>query len=77
MIRKDRLRATGNYKLYATHKILIVDDERPAREYITELVMSYVPNSKVVQADSALNALSRLQVEDFDLIFVDIGSGSA
>jgi len=58
------------------HRILIVDDERPARDYITELVTSYIPNSKVTHADSAWNALNLLQTENFDLLFVDIDFGA-
>jgi len=54
------------------HKILIVDDERPARNLIAELVASYIPDSKTVQAESAYKALSYLRNENFDLMFVDI-----
>jgi len=57
------------------HKILIVDDERPARDYIAELVTSYIPKSKVTHADSARNAYNRLRAENFDLLFVDIDFG--
>jgi len=58
------------------HRILIVDDERPARDYIAELVTSYIPNSIVTHADSAQNAFNRLRAEDFDLMFVDIDFGA-
>jgi len=57
------------------HKILIVDDERPARDYIAELVTFYIPDSKVIHANSARNALNWLQAENFDMLFVDIDFG--
>jgi len=56
------------------HKILIVDDERPARDYISEiseLVSSCLPDSKVTLAEDAEKALRCLQTENFDLLFVD------
>ena len=40
------------------HKILVVDDERPARNFIAELAAFYIPDSKVIQADSAYKALN-------------------
>ena len=54
------------------HKILIVDDERPARNLIAELVARNIPDAKIMQADSAENALRCLQKENYDLLFVDI-----
>jgi len=58
------------------HKILIVDDERPSRDYIAELVSFYIPDSKVAQEDNPRDALVRLQNEDFDLLFLDIDLGT-
>jgi len=58
------------------HKILIVDDEKPARDYIAELVASYISGSNVTFAESAIDALNFLKVEDFDLLFVDIDFGA-
>jgi DNA-binding LytR/AlgR family response regulator len=54
------------------HKVLIVDDERPARNYIAKLIAIYLPNSKVIQDESAQKALNCLQTETVDLMFVDI-----
>ena len=62
--------------MIAPHKILIVDDERPAREFIAELVAFYIPNSTITQADSLRNALDSLQAEDFDVMFLDIDFGA-
>jgi len=58
------------------HKILIVDDEKPARDYIAELVAFYIPDSRITYADNARNALNLLRAEDFDLLFVDIDFGA-
>ena len=58
------------------HNILIVDDEKYARDYISELVSFYIPNSKITLANSASSALNRLRVNNFDLMFVDIDFGA-
>ena len=54
------------------HRILIVDDERPARNLIAELVASYLPDARITQAESAQNALRCLQADHYDMLFVDI-----
>jgi YesN/AraC family two-component response regulator len=54
------------------HKILIVDDERPARNFIAELVVSYIPNAKVTQTGNPQKALAYLQNEEYDMLFLDI-----
>ncbi|MCL2073761.1 MAG: response regulator [Marinilabiliaceae bacterium] len=54
------------------HRILIVDDEKPAREFIAHLVSSFLENSKIVQIDNPIDALNKLQKDYFDLLFLDI-----
>ena len=54
------------------HKILIIDDERAARDLVAELITFYIPDSKVTKTDSAFKALEIIQTEDYDLLFVDI-----
>ena len=54
------------------HKILIVDDEKPAREFIAELVASYLPDAEIVKIDHPQTALECLQKENFDMLFLDI-----
>jgi len=54
------------------HKILIVDDEKPAREFISNLVTSYFPDAAVTEAEHPKKALNYFQVEDFDMLFLDI-----
>ncbi|MCL2167585.1 MAG: response regulator [Lentimicrobiaceae bacterium] len=54
------------------HKILIVDDEKPARDFISELVTSFIPNAKVTQIDHPKKAFDCVLKEDFDMLFLDI-----
>ena len=54
------------------HKILIVDDERPARDFIADLVASRIADAEVTRVDSAEKALTCMQAETYDLLFVDI-----
>jgi len=54
------------------HKILIVDDERPARNLLAELITRYIPDAKIIQMESAQDALQYLQTKNVDLMFVDI-----
>ena len=54
------------------YRILIVDDEKPAREFIAELVASYLPDSEIIKTDHPQTALNLLLKEDFDLLFLDI-----
>jgi CheY-like chemotaxis protein len=46
------------------HKILIVDDEKPARDFIAELVTSCLPDSEITKADHPQKAIACLQRED-------------
>ena len=54
------------------HKVLIVDDERPARKFLAELVAACLPDSKIIQAENAQKALQHLQTDRIDLMFADI-----
>ena len=54
------------------YKILIVDDEKPARELIAGLVASCLPEAAIIKAGHPQQAFERLQTEDFDLLFLDI-----
>ena len=54
------------------HKVLIVDDERLARDLIAELIIFFMPDSKLTQVDTAQKALLCLQAENYDLMFLDI-----
>ena len=54
------------------HKVLVVDDERPAREYITELIVRFLPDSKITQAENAQEAMRYLRANQYDLMFLDV-----
>ena len=54
------------------HKILIVDDEKSTREFIAELVASYLPDSEIIKIGRPQTALDCLLKEDFDILFLDI-----
>jgi len=54
------------------YKILIVDDEKPAREFIAELVASYLPDSEIIKIDHPQKVLDSLQTEEFDILFLDV-----
>jgi len=54
------------------HKILIVDDEKPARDFIAELVVSYIPDAVVTRLDNPHKALICMQKEKYDMLFLDI-----
>ena len=54
------------------HKILIVDDERPARDLLFELVSFYIPDSKITSVDNAAKALECFHTDNYDLLFADI-----
>ncbi|MDL2241092.1 response regulator [Bacteroidales bacterium OttesenSCG-928-K22] len=54
------------------HKILIVDDEQPARKFIANLVTFYLPDSKITEADHPKKALAYFQNNNFDILFLDV-----
>ena len=57
---------------FLMHKILIVDDEKPARDFIADLVTSVLPDSEITKADHPQKALTCLQREDFNMLFLDV-----
>ena len=55
------------------HKILIVDDEKIAREFVAKLLSNHLPDEmEVVKIGDPHTAMDRLLIEDFDLLFLDI-----
>jgi two-component system LytT family response regulator len=52
--------------------ILIVDDERPAREKLRRLLAEHCPNAQLHEARDGLDALQQLENAKFDLMFLDI-----
>jgi DNA-binding response OmpR family regulator len=64
---KNRLRANDP----AMAKVLIVDDEDGARKIVTASMQ--LVNLKPISADTPSAALSALKIQEFDLIFLDVG----
>ena len=54
------------------HKVLIVDDEEFARDFIAELVALFLPDSFILKIDNPQTALNYLLAEDYDILFLDI-----
>ena len=53
-------------------KILVVDDELPARQRIRGLLNKFRPNDEIVEVDSGLEAINVILNQKLDLIFLDI-----
>lgn len=53
-------------------KILIVDDEAPARERLRELVQELYPEHKLIEAADGLEAFEKIKVHDPEIILLDI-----
>ena len=54
------------------HKILVVDDEAPARQFVECLITSYIHNVKITKIECPLKALVCMENQDFDMLFLDI-----
>lgn len=53
-------------------RILVIDDERPARKELIHQILDLFPESEIQEADSGSSALERISSRSFDLLFVDI-----
>ena len=53
-------------------KILIADDETPAREELQFMLEELLPQADFQQAKDGLDALHRLREDSFDVVFLDI-----
>lgn len=53
-------------------RIMIIDDERPVRQYIAKLVSDSRPDAEVIEERSAVHALESIKEIKPDLIFLDI-----
>lgn len=56
-------------------KILIADDERPARSELKYILERIIPEAQFSEADSGLSAKKMIYEEDFDVCFLDIEMG--
>jgi two-component system LytT family response regulator len=68
------LRSKSNKKYMNAEKlkILVVDDEALARRRITNLLQSLKQSHEVYECSNGLEALTKLEDSEFDLIFLDI-----
>lgn len=53
-------------------RILVIDDERPARKELIHQILELLPESEIQEADSGSVALECISSQPFDLLFVDI-----
>lgn len=53
-------------------KVLVIDDERPARDELTYLLGKHPRVGELLSSDSAADALRQLQETEVDAIFLDI-----
>ncbi|MEO0572520.1 MAG: LytTR family DNA-binding domain-containing protein, partial [Bacteroidota bacterium] len=53
-------------------RILVVDDELPARHRIRGLLEKFRPSDEIFEVDSGLKAINAMLTQKFDLIFLDI-----
>ena len=56
-------------------KIVIVDDERPARSELRYLVSLCEPDAQITEAENSEEFLELMEKETFDVCFVDINLG--
>lgn len=58
-------------------RIAVVDDERPARSELVYLIRQCSPEARIIEADSSDRLMKLLDIEVFDVCFVDIDLGGA
>jgi DNA-binding LytR/AlgR family response regulator len=51
------------------HKILIVDDEKPARDFIAELVAFYIHDAKIISVDHPQKAQVAIHCNEQEVRF--------
>ena len=53
-------------------KVLIVDDEKKSRDFISDLIVSFMPNTEITHAKYPHAALGMVENNDYDMVFTDI-----
>lgn len=56
-------------------KIVIADDERPARSELIHQLQELIANLEIQEADSGAGVLNLVADQSFDLLFLDINLG--
>lgn len=54
------------------YRFLIVDDERLSRCYLHDLLMEFLPDAIITEADDATKAMQILETAEIDVLFLDI-----
>jgi YesN/AraC family two-component response regulator len=54
------------------HKILVVDDEKKSRDFISDLITFFIPDGEITQVSNPFAALKLIKQQSFDLLFSDI-----
>ena len=54
------------------HKVLVVDDEKKSRDFISELIISVIPDMEITHVKYPYAALEMIEHNDYDLVFTDI-----
>ena len=53
-------------------KVLIVDDEKKSRDFISELITSFMPDAEIAHAKYPYTALEMIEHNNYDIVFTDI-----
>jgi len=53
-------------------KVLIVDDEKKSRDFISDLIVSIMPDAEITHAKYPYAALELVENNDYDIVFTDI-----
>lgn len=56
-------------------RIIVVDDERPARSELIYLIRECSPSSEIIEAENSEKMMELLKTDTFDACFVDINLG--
>ena len=53
-------------------KVLVVDDEKKARDFISDIIVSIMPDAEITHAKYPYVALEMIEYNDYDIVFTDI-----
>jgi chemotaxis protein CheX len=62
----------SNPALQVRKSVLVVDDEADAREVLMEYLKESIPNLLVIQADNGVDAMTKINLQKFDLVITDV-----
>jgi len=53
-------------------KLLVVDDEKKSRDFISDILVSIMPDAEITHAKYPYAALEMIELNDYDIVFTDI-----